>query len=149
MILTDWVKFWAKNLQITTQALEANVLSEFDEKDETFFTGTDATLNLYALGIKQELCVEKVPNEKRELLDFKTDSAKDFRVKCEKFELLDSFAGCRQLKELTVELLDERGGTFALLNEKVFISLHKDLNKPPRISNDSKFSNNLLYFGVR
>lgn len=71
-------------------------------------------------------------------MDFKTDSAKDFRVKCEKFELLESFAGCRQLKELTAELLDERGGTFALLNKKVFISRHKDLNKPPRISNDSK-----------
>ena len=55
-----------------------------------------------ALGEKQEFWVEVFPNRKRELLDFKTDLAKDFWV--EKLELLVSFEDCRELKELTVEL---------------------------------------------
>ena len=46
----------------------------------------------------------------RELVDFKTDSAKDFSVKFEKLELLESFEDCRELKEITAELLEERGG---------------------------------------
>ena len=65
-------------LQITRQALETRLLSELEEKDETFFTGAVATLDLSALGEKQEFCVEVTPNGKRESLDFKTDSAKDF-----------------------------------------------------------------------
>ena len=75
-------------LQITRQALEARLLSELEEKDEIFFTGADATLDLSALGEKQEFYVEVIPNGKRELLDFKTDSAKDFWIKVEKLELL-------------------------------------------------------------
>ena len=75
-------------LQITRQALEARLLSELEEKDEIFFTGADATLDLSALGEKQEFGVEVIPNGKRELLDFKADSAKDFWIKVEKLELL-------------------------------------------------------------
>ena len=56
---------------------------------------------------KQEFWVEVVPYGKREWLDFKTDSAKDFWVV--KLELLGSFEGCRELKELTVVLLEKRG----------------------------------------
>ena len=50
------------------------------------FTGANATLDLCALGAKQEFCIEVVPNGKRESLDFKTDSAKDFCVKVEKLK---------------------------------------------------------------
>ena len=67
---------------------------------------------MYA-GENQEFCVEVVPNGIRELVDFKTDSAKDFLVKVEKLELLESFENCRESKELTVELLEERGGKSA------------------------------------
>ena len=35
-------------LQIATQALETRPLSELEEKDEAFFTGADATLDLCA-----------------------------------------------------------------------------------------------------
>ena len=56
-------------------------------------------------------------------MDFKTDSAKDFSV--EKLELLQSFEDCRELKELTVELLEERGGKSAKLNEKEVMSLYE------------------------
>ena len=95
-------------LQIARQALEPRLLSELEEKDEKFFTGADATVDLCVLGEKQEFCVEVVSNGKRVWLDFKTDSAKDFWVK--KLELLQSFEDCRDLKELAVELLEERGG---------------------------------------
>ena len=61
---------------------------------EAFFNGGHATLDLCALEEKQEFCVEVVPNAKRELLDCKTDLAKDFRVKVEKLELLESFEDC-------------------------------------------------------
>ena len=71
-------------LQILTQALETRSLSELQEKDETFFTGADATLDLCAVDEKLEFCVEVVSNGKRLWLDFKTDSAKDFWVKVEK-----------------------------------------------------------------
>ena len=81
----------------------ARILSELEEKDEIFFSGTDATLDLRALGEKQEFCVEVVPNGKRELLDFKTDSAKYFWVKVEKLELLESFEDRIELNELTAE----------------------------------------------
>ena len=37
-------------LQIATQALKTRLISELEEKDETFFTGADATLDLHALG---------------------------------------------------------------------------------------------------
>ena len=67
---------------------------------------------MYA-GENQEFCVEVVPNGIRELVDFKTDSAKNFLVKVEKLELLESSENCRELKELTVELLEERGGKSA------------------------------------
>ena len=97
-------------LQIATQALETRLSSELEEKDETFFTGADATLDLCALDEKREFCVEVVSNEKRLWLDFKTDSEKDFWVKVENLELLESFEDCRELKELITEFLEERGG---------------------------------------
>ena len=49
-----------------------------------------------------------------------TDSAKDFWV--EKIELLESFEYCRELKELTVELWEERGGKSVKLYEKEVMS---------------------------
>ena len=100
-------------LQIARQALETRLLSELEEKDENFFTGADAMLDLCALGEKQEFCVEVVHNVKRLWLDFKADSAKDFWVKVEKLKLLESFKDCGELEELTVELLEERGGKSA------------------------------------
>ena len=110
-------------LQITSQALEQILLAELEEKDETFFTRADATLDLCALGEKQEFWVEVVPNRKQELLDFKTGSAKDFWVK--KLELPESLEDCRELKEWTVEFLEERGGKYAKLNEKEIMSLYE------------------------
>ena len=56
-------------------------------------------------------------------MDFKTYSAKDFWV--EKLELLESFEDCRELKELTVELWEERGGKSAKLCEKEVMSLYE------------------------
>ena len=58
-----WLEF---SLKIARQALEARLLSELEEKDGTFFTRADATLDLIALGKKQEFWVEVVPNWKRE-----------------------------------------------------------------------------------
>ena len=110
-------------LQITSQALEQILLAELEEKDETFFTRADATLDLCALGEKQEFWVEVVPNRKQELLDFKTGSAKDFWVK--KLELPESLEDCRELKEWIVEFLEERGGKYAKLNEKEIMSLYE------------------------
>ena len=55
-------------LQIATQALESL---------QTFFTEADASLDSCALGEKLEFCVV-VPHGMRELLDFKTDLAKDY-----------------------------------------------------------------------
>ena len=52
-------------LQIATQALETRLPPELEERDETFFTKADATLDLYALGEKQEFCVKVVSNGKR------------------------------------------------------------------------------------
>ena len=89
------------------------MLSELEEKDETFFTGADATLHLCTLGEKQEYYVEVIPNGKRLWLDFKTDPSKDFWLKVEKLKLLESFKDCRELEELTVELFEERGGKSA------------------------------------
>ena len=40
-------------LQIARQALEQRLLAELEEKDETFFTGADVTIELCALGEKQ------------------------------------------------------------------------------------------------
>ena len=116
---------WQFALQIATQALETRLLSELEEKDETFFTRADVTLYLCPLSEKQEFCVEVVPNKKRLWLDFKIDSEKYFWVKVEKLELLESFEDCRELKELTVELLEERGGKSAKLNEKEVMSLYE------------------------
>ena len=42
-------------LQIARQALEQRLLTELEEKDETFFTRADVTLDLWALSEKQEL----------------------------------------------------------------------------------------------
>ena len=39
--------------QIARQALEQRLLDELEEKDETFFTGADVTLDLCALEKKQ------------------------------------------------------------------------------------------------
>ena len=41
-------------------------------------------------------------------MDLKTGSAKNFWLKVEKLELLESFENCRELKELTAEFLEER-----------------------------------------
>ena len=84
-------------LQFVRQVLETRLLSELEEKDETFFTGADATLDVCALGEKQEFCIKVLPNVKGEWLDFKTDSAKDFRVKVEKLQSLESFEDFREL----------------------------------------------------
>ena len=72
---------------------------------------------------KQEFWVEVFRNRKREWLDFKTNLAKDFWV--EKLELLASFENCRELKELTVELWEERGGKSTKLYEKEVMSLYE------------------------
>ena len=53
-------------LQFVRQVLETRLLSELEEKDETFFTGADATLDVCALGEKQEFCIEVLPNVKGE-----------------------------------------------------------------------------------
>lgn len=52
--------------------------------------------------------------------------------------MLESFDDCRELKELTMELLETKGGNSALLNEKEVISQYEGFNKPPCISNGSK-----------
>ena len=109
-------------LQIARQALEQRLLAELEEKDETFFTGADVILDLCALGEKQELWVKVFSNRKREWLDFKTDSEKYFWV--EKLELIESFEYCKELKELTVELWEERGRKPAKLYEKEVMSLY-------------------------
>ena len=111
-------------LQIARQALEQRLLAELEEKDEALFTRADATLDLCTLGKKQELWVEVVPNRKREWLDFKTDSAKDFWV--DKLELLESFQDSRELKESTVELWEGRCGKSAKLNEKEVMFQYED-----------------------
>ena len=84
-------------LQFVRQVLETRLLSELEEKDETFFTGADATLDVCTLGEKQEFCIKVLPNVKGEWLDFKTDSAKYFRVKVEKLQSLESFEDFREL----------------------------------------------------
>ena len=109
-------------LEIVRQALEQRLLAELEEKDETFFTGADVILDLCALGKKQEFWVEVFPNRKREWLDFKAVSEKDFWV--EKLELIESFEYCRELKELTVELWEERGRKPGKLYEKEVMSLY-------------------------
>ena len=110
-------------LQIARQALEQRLLAELEEKDETFFTGADVTLDLCALGEKQEFWAEVFPNRKREWLDFKTDSTEDFWVG--KLEFLESFEDCRELKELTVKLWEERGAKSAKLYEKEVMFLYE------------------------
>ena len=100
-------------MQIAKQALETRLLYELEETDETFFTRADATLDICALGEKQEFCVEVVPNGKKLWLNFKRDSTKAFWVKVEILKLLESFEDCRELEELTAELLEERGGKSA------------------------------------
>ena len=82
------------------------------------FAEVDVTLDLCALGKKPEFCAEVVSNGKRELLDFKAVSAKDFWVKIENLELLERFDDCRELKELTVDLLEERGGKLCVIKWK-------------------------------
>ena len=57
----DFEWFWSTKLgfglefvlQIAKQALKIMPLSELEEKDETFITGADATLDLCTLGEKQ------------------------------------------------------------------------------------------------
>ena len=110
-------------MKIARQAAEQRLLAELEEKDELFFTGAGATLGLCVLGEKQEFWVEVVPNRKPEWLDFKTDLVNNFWV--EKLELLESFEDCRELKELTVELWEERGGKSAKLYEKEVMSLYE------------------------
>ena len=84
-------------LQFVRQVLETRLLSELEEKDETFFTGADATLDVCALDEKQGFCIKVLLNVKGEWLDFKTDSAKDFRVEVEKLQSLESFEDFREL----------------------------------------------------
>ena len=76
---------------IARQALEQRLLAELEEKNKTFFTAADLTLYLNALGEKQEFSAEVFPNRKRERLEFKTDSAKDFWV--EKFKVTRKLRG--------------------------------------------------------
>ena len=57
------------------------------------------------------------------MIGLKTDSAKDFWV--EKLELLESFEDCRELKEFTVKLWEERGGKSAKLYEKEIMPLYE------------------------
>ena len=76
------------SFKITKQALETMLLSKFEEKDENFLTGTDATLGLCALDENQEFCVEVVPNSKRELWESKTDLTNNFWIKVEKLDFL-------------------------------------------------------------
>ena len=53
MILKYWLGFGLEfALQIARQALEQRLFAELEEKDETFFTVADATLDLCALGEK-------------------------------------------------------------------------------------------------
>ena len=49
-------------MKIARQALEQRLLAELEEKDETFFTRADVTLDLCALGEKQEFWAEVFPN---------------------------------------------------------------------------------------
>ena len=99
-----WLEF---ALQVARQALEQRQLAELEEKDETFFTGADTTLDFCGLGGKQEFWTKVAPNRNREWFDFKTDSTKYLWVK--KLALLVSFEDCKELNELTVELWEERG----------------------------------------
>ena len=68
-------------MKIARQALEQRLLAELEEKDETFFTGADVTLDLCALGEKQDFWAEVFPYRKREWLDLKTDSVKTFELR--------------------------------------------------------------------
>ena len=47
------------------------------------------------------------------------------RLWVEKLELLESFKDCRELKELTLELWEERGGKSAKLYEKEVMFLYE------------------------
>ena len=87
------------------------------------------------LGDKQGFSVAVASNEKRELLEFKTDSAKDFWGWDEKLELLECYEDWRELKELTAELLE------VILRCSVRKKLSpnkKVLNKSPCILNVSR-----------
>ena len=82
MILKYWLGFGLEfALQIARQALEQRLLAELEEKDETFLTRADVTLDLCALGEKQEFWVEVFPNRKREWLDLKQTRQKTFELK--------------------------------------------------------------------
>ena len=119
MTLEYLIGFWVRlPLQIARPTLETRLLSELQEKDEKCFTGADATLDLRALPKKQEFCVEVFPNQFLIEIDFKTDSAKVFRVKVETLQLLESFEDCRELKELTAELSEEKDDKSLQSNEK-------------------------------
>ena len=98
-------------LQIARQALEQRWIRR---KRWNILYRSRCNTRLVCPRRKTRIWVELVPNRKREWLAFKTHSAKDFWV--EKLELLENFEDCRELKELTVELLEERGGKSAQLN---------------------------------
>ena len=61
---------------------------------------------------KNELCVEVVINQKRELFDFKTDLAKEFWVKAGKLELLGCFEECVAYKIMIVIIEIAKDGNF-------------------------------------
>ena len=76
----------------------------------------------------------------------------DFWV--EKLELLESFEDCRELKELTVELWEERGGKSVKLYEKEVMFLYEGFEWATVYFEWSKksiisFANNSLPFRMR
>ena len=91
-------------LQVARQALEQSLLSELEEKDEAFLTGADATLDLCALGEKQEFWNERTIGSQNRLHK---------PLLSWKLQLVKSFKDFRELKELTVKLLEERDGKSA------------------------------------
>ena len=107
-------------LQIARQTLEQRILAELEETDEKLFTGADATLDLRGLGEKQEFWVEVVHNRKGEWLDFRFGKG----LLSWKIRVTRKLRG-RELKELTVELWEERSGKSAKLNEKEVVFLYE------------------------
>ena len=55
MRLKYQIGFWVRIcLEDCKKALETRLLSELEEKDETLFTGADATIHLWAHGEKKD-----------------------------------------------------------------------------------------------
>ena len=106
-------------LQIARQAVETRLLPKLKEKAQTFFTRADATLDLYALGERQEFCVEAVPNGKRELLDF----SKTFLSKSWKIRVTRNVRGLQRVKRIN-------SGVFRRKRWKICVIKWKRSNVP-------------------